>query len=436
MFLAHIKGRDGLVAQCHSEYMRNCYDRLYKSSIYTKGTPAEKIGLDILINIHITVFTPLLCNTGEEAARNQDELTQFTLGVFHELIQMINVVDMVLGAEEALDNLLAEQMNYLTDPQHVLLDVTGSEDSGTKACLAAIDENLPELDRLSRQMDCYMQNVPPAMQIAKEVVFELADFIFNCDSVDFRDGSYNLCWHRGGRVVGFILPFFVSGGGNAASKIKRIAGVTVDASEIQKAVNVIKQGHQPHHTIKRPGRRQLVVEGPDNTITMTIDEHGKVSVVRETKIRKIDVIYKDAQVIVSMRENPHQIIGEGDLNREGMISLHIDTKNGVNSNLVGHVDIRGEEVFDAIHNKLVDVEGLANIKGIKAQWVYGDNLATFNKLIIEEVNLGKITMQEAALETFTGRMARKYGYNKVLKITGTQNVDGTYKYVYIDFVKP
>jgi len=71
--------------------------------------------------------------------------------------------------------------------------------------------------------------------------FELADFVFNCDSVDFRDGSYNLCWHRGGWVVGFILPFFVSGGGNAASKIKRIAGVTVDASEIQKAVNVIKQ---------------------------------------------------------------------------------------------------------------------------------------------------------------------------------------------------
>jgi len=113
--------------------------------------------------------------------------------------------------------------------------------------------------------------------------FELADFVFDCDSVDSRDGSYNLCWHRGGRVVGFILPFFVSGGGNAASKIKQIAGVTVDASEIQKVVNVIKQGHQPHHTIKRPGRRQLVVEGPDNTITMTIDEHGKVNVVTKAK---------------------------------------------------------------------------------------------------------------------------------------------------------
>ena len=124
--------------------------------------------------------------------------------------------------------------------------------------------------------------------------FELADFVFDCDSVDSRDGSYNLCWHRGGRVVGFILPFFVSGGGNAASKIKQIAGVTVDASEIQKVVNVIKQGYQPHHTIKRPGRRQLVVEGPDNTITMTIDEHGKVTtIIEKSTTNKISDRLKD-----------------------------------------------------------------------------------------------------------------------------------------------
>ena len=220
----------------------------------------------------------------EEAKADKAEngWEQFKLGVFHELILMVNVVDMVFGSMEIAEQLPQESINYLTDPKNILLDTAGGQNADLKACLESIDENLSVKDRISRQIDCYLEKLPPAIGIQKEVAFELADFFFDCDSVNFRDGSYNLCWHRGGRVVGFILPFFVSGGQNATSRVKNITGVAVDASEAQKALKILNEAHQSRHVIEKPIRGKRIIRNSENTITMTREEHGKVSVVRET----------------------------------------------------------------------------------------------------------------------------------------------------------
>ena len=279
MFLAHINDIDGLVAKCYSDYSKQSFERLHNLPIYRNSGPVERIFLDILARNHVAVFGSLLCATGEEAARTENGWSQFRLGVFHELIQMVNVVDMVFGSMEAAEQLPQESINYLTDPKNILLDTAGGQNADLKACLESIDENLSVKDRISRQIDCYLEKLPPAIGIQKEVAFELADFFFDCDSVNFRDGSYNLCWHRGGRVVGFILPFFVSGGQNATSRVKNIAGVAVDASEAQKALKVLDEAYQGHHVIEKPIRGKRIIRNSDNTITMTREEHGKVSVV-------------------------------------------------------------------------------------------------------------------------------------------------------------
>lgn len=71
------------------------------------------------------------------------------------------------------------------------------------------------------------------------------------------------------------------------------------------------------------------------------------------------------------------------------------------------------------------------LKGINGTWydALGDNLDTFNKLILDKVNKNLMTIDEAALSTFTGRMAQRKGFVKVTSINGVKNSDGTYKYI-------
>lgn len=71
------------------------------------------------------------------------------------------------------------------------------------------------------------------------------------------------------------------------------------------------------------------------------------------------------------------------------------------------------------------------IKGIRAHWSpgeLGDNLITFNKLISE----GVYSEEEAALQTFTGKMAEEKGFNCV-KVFGEKLDDGTYKWATVIF---
>jgi len=80
----------------------------------------------------------------------------------------------------------------------------------------------------------------------------------------------------------------------------------------------------------------------------------------------------------------------------------------------------------------------SEIKGISGTWMEGlaDNLNTFNNLILTRVNKGLMTEAEAALDTFTGKMAKRNGFSIVESITGPKNIDGTYKYVTsVKFIK-
>ncbi len=127
----------------------------------------------------------------------------------------------------------------------------------------------------------------------------------------------------------------------------------------------------------------------------------------------------------------------------GFIELHIDVKNGITDLFEGTLGVptgtslaKGEDVFNAIYDRLITEEGIESIEGIRARWVAQDNLDTFNKLILEEVIPQKITIEEAALKTFTGKMAERKGYSKVSHIGGVKNSDGTYKMATVEFIKP
>ena len=66
--------------------------------------------------------------------------------------------------------------------------------------------------------------------------------------------------------------------------------------------------------------------------------------------------------------------------------------------------LRGGKEFQAI----LEHFGVENIKVIKGSWSYGDNLAEFNKLLLEG-----LTEEEAALGTWTGKQAQAVGFGKV-----------------------
>ena len=62
-------------------------------------------------------------------------------------------------------------------------------------------------------------------------------------------------------------------------------------------------------------------------------------------------------------------------------------------------------------------------------------LSTFNNLILTEVNPGNMTLQQAAVETFTGKMATNKGFTNVSNIYPTpQNANNTYTHVTVEFI--
>lgn len=107
--------------------------------------------------------------------------------------------------------------------------------------------------------------------------------------------------------------------------------------------------------------------------------------------------------------------------------MSIDVKQGINGAKIAN----GSDVFNKIYNTAIK-DGSVN--GVRAIWQSGDNLSTFNNLILNKVNKGLMTLEEAALNTFTGKMAKSKEFNKV-KVFGTKNADGTYKYATVNFTK-
>lgn len=135
--------------------------------------------------------------------------------------------------------------------------------------------------------------------------------------------------------------------------------------------------------------------------------------------------YQAGEAIVYL-ENGVTEVGRGGLT-QGYLELSINVKLGSEGARVAS----GTKVFDEIFATIQKNSASGSIKGIKGIWYegLGDNLDTFNKLILEKVNTKLMTLEEAALQTFTGKMAQRKGFTKVKSISGIQNSDGTYKIV-------
>ena len=129
-------------------------------------------------------------------------------------------------------------------------------------------------------------------------------------------------------------------------------------------------------------------------------------------------VYGEISITAQSGKNIGEV-GRGGIGPGGYLEMEINVFKGSNGQKIAS----GENVFEAIY-QVTEHNSNAPINGIRGIWTYGDNLKTFNELI----KAGK-TESEAALNTFTGRMAQSKGFNKVSSISGTQNSDGTYQTV-------
>jgi len=124
-------------------------------------------------------------------------------------------------------------------------------------------------------------------------------------------------------------------------------------------------------------------------------------------------------------------VGKGGVGPGGYIEMEINVKVGINGERV----VSGARVFEEIFSAAKAEVGSNAIKGIRGMWSYGDNLKTFNELIVSKVNKGLMSMEEAAMQTFTGKMAKSQGFTNVTSIAGKQNADNTYQFVNVLFSK-
>lgn len=114
------------------------------------------------------------------------------------------------------------------------------------------------------------------------------------------------------------------------------------------------------------------------------------------------------------------LVGYGTLDGAGVIDLAIYTKDA-------NTSLRGVDVFDAIWTKFIN-DGFA-INGMRGSWISGDNLATFNNLISQGV-----APEAAALQTFTGKMAVRNGFNNArVEPSSVRRPDGTYEKAFVTF---
>jgi len=142
---------------------------------------------------------------------------------------------------------------------------------------------------------------------------------------------------------------------------------------------------------------------------------------------RFDITIEDEFGIVFVKlENRVEDVGKGSLNNNNLLELEIDVKpDGIRL-------AKGENVFNKIFDNQVGV-----VQGIKAEWglFLPDNLNSFNHLILTQVNPRNMTLQQAALQTFTGRMATNKGFTSIgpNDIIGTPKADGTYDFVTVIF---
>ena len=87
-------------------------------------------------------------------------------------------------------------------------------------------------------------------------------------------------------------------------------------------------------------------------------------------------------------------------------TLHVEARL-VNKSKNVRSRLRGEELFD----RAVSVFGLENIKQIEGSWYYGNNYEEYY-----QNSKAGMEQHQAALNTWTGRLAQKYGFTTVSKL--------------------
>lgn len=116
---------------------------------------------------------------------------------------------------------------------------------------------------------------------------------------------------------------------------------------------------------------------------------------------------------------------EGILESSGTLSLSFQLRD-IEGNR--SVFLSGKEEFQRIMEHFGK-----RVKRIQGTWLYGDNLAEFNRLVGPPHGLDVF---EAAAQTWTGKNAAKYGYTEVKILKLTKSIRGDYNSVKVIFEKP
>jgi RHS repeat-associated protein len=114
---------------------------------------------------------------------------------------------------------------------------------------------------------------------------------------------------------------------------------------------------------------------------------------------------------------------EGNLN-DGVLEFAVDAKYPSGTRSV----TRGYQWFEMMWEHFRSIG--QSVKAIKAKWIYGDNLATFNELASQGIPL-----EEAAASTWTGRQAAARGYTKANVVTAEPASGPPYTDVEVYFTK-
>ena len=140
---------------------------------------------------------------------------------------------------------------------------------------------------------------------------------------------------------------------------------------------------------------------------------------------KIKVIEEDGYAIVRGKDN--SVISRAWLSNDGEFNLFIKTKGT-------EYEKKGRLVFKKLFQFINDEYD--EIKFIRGTWrnneEIADNLKTFNQFLLKNK-----TIDDAAFETFTGKISKELGFNKskIIELTSIKKSDGTYSSVDIIFYK-
>ncbi|MGB8944145.1 MAG: RHS repeat-associated core domain-containing protein [Streptomyces sp.] len=116
----------------------------------------------------------------------------------------------------------------------------------------------------------------------------------------------------------------------------------------------------------------------------------------------------------------HDASGSGviaDLDGNGILTMmmHNNPQSGS--------PLRGRQMFDEVMGHFGD-----RVQGVQGIWVYGDNLGGFNEAV-----RGGSSLVAAARDTWTGRQAARYGFNRVRIDEAVPRLDGDFDQVLATF---